>query len=275
MTIVFAGALSHAPGIMAWTDAAPPAQKERTFRAFEAMRRELEAAKPEQLILFTSEHWANFFLDHISPFCIGRATSYSGPIEPWLKIDRVTLKGDPELATEILQECYRGDLEPGYAYEMEFDHGTMIPLHFLMPKMNLPVLPVMINTLAHPQPSVRRCMALGRVIGDVARRSTRRIGLIATGGLSHDPGERNHGVIDEDFDLGFLDAMKRGDLDKLSRYVVEDFAAAGAGTIELLSWVALAAAIQGGRQGDVFVYEPIKQWAAGIGAMTFGDYPTQ
>ena len=268
MAIVFAGALSHAPGIVAWTDAAPAAQKERIFSGFESLHRELEAARPEELVLFTSEHWANFFLNHISPFCIGRADEYVGPVEPWLKIDKVKIKGNPERATEILKECYRNDLEPGYAYEMEFDHGTMIPLHFLMPAMNLPVVPIMINTLADPQPSVKRCMALGRVVGEVARRSPNRIGIIATGGLSHDPGERNHGYIDQDFDHEFLDAMKRGDLDRLAGYTIEEFAAAGAGTIELLSWVALAAAIQGGK-GEVIAYEPIAQWAAGIGVMAF------
>jgi aromatic ring-opening dioxygenase catalytic subunit (LigB family) len=157
---------------------------------------------------------------------------------------------------------------------MDFDHGTMIPLHFLVPDMKIPVVPIMINTLADPQPSVKRCMALGRVVGDVARRSSRRIGIVATGGLSHDPGERNHGYIDQEFDRRFLDAMECGDLDRLSGYTVEQFAAAGAGTIELLSWVALAAAMQGS-QGEVIAYEPISQWAAGVGMMSYPSQPGQ
>jgi aromatic ring-opening dioxygenase catalytic subunit (LigB family) len=274
MSIVFAGASSHAPGIMAWTDAAPAAQRERIFTGFETLRDRLAAVRPEALILFTSEHWANFFLNHISPFCIGRADEYTGPIEPWLKIEKVKIKGSPELAAELLKECYRSDLEPAYAYEMDFDHGTMIPLHFLVPDMKIPVVPIMINTLADPQPSVKRCMALGRVVGDVARRSSRRIGIVATGGLSHDPGERNHGYIDQEFDRRFLDAMECGDLDRLSGYTVEQFAAAGAGTIELLSWVALAAAMQGS-QGEVIAYEPISQWAAGVGMMSYPSQPGQ
>jgi hypothetical protein len=72
----------------------------------------------------------------------------------------------------------------------------MVPLHFLAPRMDRPVVPVMFNTLAAPQPNAARCLALGRVIGRVAAQSTKRIGLIATGGLSHDPGEKNHGRID-------------------------------------------------------------------------------
>src|SRR5579864_6700753 len=50
----------------------------------------------------------------------------------------------------------------------------------------------------------------------VAARSAKRIGLIATGGLSHDPGERNHGVIDTAFDHAFLTAMAQGNAERLA-----------------------------------------------------------
>ena len=166
--------------------------------------------------MLTSEHWANFFLDHIGAFCVGRAEAYSGPVEPWLKIEKAEIKGDPELAAELIEAAYDGGIEPGFAYELEFDHGTMVPLHFLAPRMDRPVVPVMFNTLASPQPNARRCLELGRVIGRVAAQSRKRIGLIATGGLSHDPGEKNHGIIDSEFDHRFLSAMAAGDAEKLS-----------------------------------------------------------
>jgi hypothetical protein len=88
MPISFACAASHSPGITAWADAAPPAQKERVYGAFDQLRARLDASGAETLILLTSEHWANFFLDHMGAFCVGRAETYSGPIEPWLKIDK-------------------------------------------------------------------------------------------------------------------------------------------------------------------------------------------
>jgi hypothetical protein len=133
-------------------------------------------------------------------------------------------------------------------------------------------VPIVINTLAEPQPSVRRCLALGRVVGEVARRSPRRIGIVATGGMSHDPGERNHGRIDSDFDRRFLDHMARGDIDGLGCYSVADLAAAGAGAIELLGWIALAGAL-GSFSGDVIFYEAVQPWATGIGAMSFESRP--
>jgi aromatic ring-opening dioxygenase catalytic subunit (LigB family) len=268
MPITFACATSHAPGMTAWTDAAPPPQKDRIFGGFDRLRRELDASGTDTLILLTSEHWANFFLDHIGAFCIGRAASYAGPIEPWLRIDKAEVKGDPELAAELLETSYDDGIEPSFAYELEFDHGTMVPLHFLSPRMERPVVPIFFNTLAVPQPTARRCLEFGRAIGKVAARARRRIGLIATGGLSHDPGERNHGIIDSDFDHRFMSEMAGGNVERLARYSRAELAAAGAGAFELLSWVALAGALDG-RKGEVVVYEAVKPWATGIGMMSF------
>jgi aromatic ring-opening dioxygenase catalytic subunit (LigB family) len=268
MPISFAGAASHAPGITAWAEAAPAEQKERVYAGFERLRARLDASGTETLILLTSEHWANFFLDHMGAFCVGRAETYGGPIEPWLKIDKREIKGDPALADEILEAAYDRGIEPSFAYELQFDHGTMVPLSLIMPKMDRPVVPVLFNTLAPPQPSARRCLELGRVIGEVAARSSRRVGLIATGGLSHDPGERNHGIIDSDFDHRFLAAMSQGDRERLGGYSHAEFKAAGAGAFELLSWVALAGAL-GGSKGEIITYEAVKPWATGVGLMNF------
>lgn len=271
MTIAFACAISHAPGIVAWRDAAPEAQAQRLYAGLEHLRQRLVESRLEALILFTAEHWTNFFLDHMSPFCVGRAASYTGPVEPWLKLPKVEIPGDPELAAALLDHCYAHAIEPAFAYEMALDHGTIIPLHFVTPAMDLPIVPIMINSLAAPQPSVRRCYELGQRIGEVARSAERRIGIIATGGMSHDPGERRHGTIDEPFDRRFLAAMADGDIARLTGYTVGDLAAAGAGALELLCWIAMAGAL-GRFQGEVIAYEAVKPWATGLGLVSFSGF---
>jgi aromatic ring-opening dioxygenase catalytic subunit (LigB family) len=268
MPIVFAAAASHAPGITAWPDAPPAEQKDAVYAAFGALRAEIEAARVETLIVLTSEHWANFFLDHIGAFCVGRGEHFAGPIEPWLKVAKTSVPGNPALATRLIEAAYAGGVEPSYAYELEFDHGTMVPLHFLTPAMDVPVVPVIFNTLAFPQPSAARCLTFGTIIGDVARASSERIGIVATGGMSHDPGELNHGIIDSAFDRRFLAAMAAGDDATLSAFSGADFAAAGAGAFELLSWIALRGAI-GTAPGRVLGYEAAIPWATGLGFMTF------
>ena len=268
MPITFAAAASHAPGITAWTEAAPPDQKNRFFAAYERLRNELEHSGTEVLILLTSEHWANFFLDHISAFCVGRGEYFTGPVEPWLRVGKTRVSGDPILAREIIERCYENGIEPGFSFEMELDHGTMVPLHFLTPGMNYPVVPIMFNTLADPQPTARRSLELGRVLGQVVAESSKRIGFVATGGLSHDPGERNHGIIDSEFDHCFLAQMTACDTERLARYTKSQFAAAGSGAFELLAWIALAGAV-GVRKGEVLAYEAVKPWATGVGIVQY------
>jgi len=268
MSIAYSAAISHAPGFVAWPHTAPPEQKDALYAGAERLRADFAAAQVDELILLTCEHWTNFFYDHVSPVCIGRADHYIGPVEPWLKIEKQTVPGAADLAEAILAECYGRDVQPGFAQELAFDHGTMIPLHFLTPGMTVPVVPIIINTLVSPQPSPASCYRLGQIVGEVARKRNKRIGIVATGGMSHDPGERNHGFIDEAFDHLFLERMVQGDGAALASYSVAELGAAGAGAIELLGWIALAGAM-GEFSGEVVAYEPVKAWATGMGMMRF------
>ena len=95
-----------------------------------------------------------------------------------------------------------------------------------------------------------------------------RIAVVATGGMSHDPGEINHGLIDTEFDRSFLHRMAVADLDGLGCYSDAQLLAAGAGTLELLAWICLAG-IMGERQPDVVAYEAVKPWATGIGMLAY------
>jgi len=272
MSLVYAAAMGHAPGITAWVEAAPTAQKDALYAGFAELHAGIEAAKPDALFVFTSEHWANFFLDHVSAFCIGRGDHFVGPVEPWLKVAKSRIPGAPDLANALIAECMASDMDPGFGDEMSFDHGTMVPLHFLTPSMNIPIVPIMINTLMAPQPTARRCLALGRAAGRVAMRSSKRIGVIATGGMSHDPGEIKHGWIDSDFDKRFLAQMEAGDLEALGDYSTASLMAAGAGALELLAWISLAGALDeavGKVRGRTLAYEAVEPWATGIGAMSF------
>lgn len=268
MPVVYAAAVSHAPGIRAWAEKAPRHQFEAISSAFEVVRQRLHAAEPDILILLTSEHWANYFLDHISAFCVGRGDTFIGPIEPWLKVEKLHLLGDPTFATHLLKHCYDNDFELGYSHEMKLDHGSMIPLSYLALKPNVKLVPIMFNTLATPRPNARRCLALGRLIGELLARSPERIAVIATGGLSHDPGEKNHGAIDEAFDREFLSDLAGARLDRLAAYSDERMLAAGAGTLELLAWVCLAG-IMGEAPATILGYEAVEPWATGVGVVTY------
>jgi hypothetical protein len=94
-----------------------------------------------------------------------------------------------------------------------------------------------------------------------------RVGLIATGGLSHEPGGPRYFTLDPAFDRWFLDLMEESDETRVVREATVERmnAAGGGGTTELLAWmVAMAAA--GGTRGRATFYVGSKEMRCGIGA---------
>ena len=268
MAMVFACAASHAPGMTAWTEAAPKDQSERFLGSYRALGERLATAQPDAIVAFTVEHWANFFLNGMPSFCIGRAPYYDGPVEEWLRIPKARVPGDQKLAAALIDACLENGFDPTFSDELMLDHATFLPLHFLNPQMRVPVVPIVLNALTPPMPPPKRCFALGQMIGEFLESTPERVALVATGGLSHWPGEAKHGKINSDFDRRFLDRLA-GDRDKLTQYThVEINTEAGSGGHEIRTWIALAGAVDGWK-ANIIAYEPVVPWATGCGLVEF------
>ena len=268
MPMVFACSVSHTPGIRAWADAPPADQKERFYAGYDFLRERLWAAQPDTILIVSSEHFANFFLDSMPAFAIGQAERYFGPIEPWVKIAQGYTSGDPELSGQLLHTCYAKGLELNYASELKLDHGIMIPLSFLDPERELPVVPLIVNCMTYPMPTQKRCYELGRVLAKALESHDRRVAVVAAGGLSHAPGERMHGNIDAEFDRSFLQQLESGDVDALVAHTDEALEERGLGTHEIRTWVTLAGVADGARAQTIF-YEPVVEWATGCALLYY------
>ena len=269
MPIVFACAASHAPGMTAWTEAAPQEQREKILGGYRKLGDRLVASKPDALVVVSVEHWANFFLNQMPTFCIGRAGYYDGPVEEWLKIAKTRVPGDAALGAELLDACLDSGFDPAFSDELLFDHATMLPLHFLNPGMALPVVPVIINTLTTPMPTAKRCFELGRTLGKALERHPKRIALIATGGLSHWPGEAKMGKINVPFDTQFLDRLINGERAHLAEYSHSEIdREAGSGGHEIRTWITVAGAVEKW-QATLLAYEAVQPWATGCGLVAF------
>jgi hypothetical protein len=128
----------------------------------------------------------------------------------------------------------------------------------------IPLVPIMVNTYYPPnQPTPNRCLEFGKSLGRAIRSwdGGGRVAVLASGGLSHF-------AIDEDFDLEMLDAMKRGDDDKLRNTEDGWFRS---GTSEIKNWIAVYGAVsECGFAMDVRDYVPCYRTEAGTGtAMGF------
>jgi aromatic ring-opening dioxygenase catalytic subunit (LigB family) len=264
VSIVAAMAASHSPGITGWPEHAPPDQAGRFLNGYRELRERLDAVQPDLLLVITPEHWANFFLDKMPPFCLGIGAEFEGPLEDekFLRVSKSKVPGAPDTARK-LYETMSLEVDLAFSQELILDHGSMVPLHLLTPQLNLPVIPLIVNCLANPMPPLGRCYRMGQVLGASVREQPERIALLATGGLSHWPAMIEAGKINSDFDQNFLRMFREGTIAAFMPTTDAELEAqAGLGGHEIRTWIALAGAMEG-KKGEILAYEPVKAWATG------------
>ena len=271
MSLVFAAACSHAPGITGRAQLADPVLRDAFQARFRLLGEQLRAARPDALIVVAAEHFANFFMDNMPAYAMGMADAYEGPIEDpqWLGIQRRRIPGHAALSQRIVREVMQ-TVDLAYAEEWKFDHGIMVPLHFLTPDFDLPVIPVNINCQGPPLTPLARAWAFGEALRRACDQAPERIALVATGGLSHWPATPDSGRINEAWDRAFLARWCANDREALlSPALYGDEATyreAGQGGFEIRTYIAVAAAARG--RGTLLHYQPIPVFAVGCTAAT-------
>jgi aromatic ring-opening dioxygenase catalytic subunit (LigB family) len=261
MSLVFTGICSHAPGITARAESAPPELRDGYYAAMEKLRQELEAARPDAVILLAAEHFANFFMNNMPAYAIGMGESYTGPIEDpdWLKIPHRVQQGAPDLGKRIVAEMLQ-TVDVAYCEEWQFDHGIIVPLHFLDPHNTMRIIPANINCQGPPLTPLHRAWEFGAAIRRAADAVPERIALIATGGISHWPATPDSGRINEAWDRDFLDRWLANDRNRLLAYTDEEtYRDAGQGGFEIRTLIAAAAAAGG--KGHLHYSAPIPVFA--------------
>lgn len=147
-------------------------------------RRRIQEFDPELVLLFSPDHYNGFFYDIMPSFCIGTAAHAIG--------DFGSMKGDILVPADIAEQATEFVLNAGIdvaiSYKMQVDHGFAQPLEFLLGSLdNVPVIPVFINSVAIPLPSFHRARLLGDALGQYMSLLNKRVLIIGSGGLSHQP----------------------------------------------------------------------------------------
>lgn len=264
MSLVFAGVCSHAPGITGRAARADARVRDSFYAKFGELRQQIEVARPDALIVVAAEHFANFFMNNMPAYCVGMADHYEGPIEDeqWLAIQRRRVPGNAALSRRVI-ESLLGSFDVAYAEEWKFDHGIMVPLHFLTPRYDLPVIPVNVNCQGPPLTPLARAYEFGRALRRACDTQPERIALIGTGGISHWPATPDSGTINEAWDREFLRRFLANDRDALVSYTDEEtLRDAGQGGFEIRTYLTVAGATEGAK-GELMFYAPIPIFAVG------------
>lgn len=269
MSLVFAGICSHGPGITGRASMADPAVRDPFLAAYRSMAQQLAATRPDALVVVAAEHFANFFMNNMPAFAVGMADSYEGPIEDpaWLGIPRTKVPGNAALSQQLISEMMQ-TVDVSFAEEWKFDHGIMVPLNFLTPRYDVPVIPVNINCQGPPLTPLHRAWAFGEALRRAADSVPARIAMVGTGGISHWPATPDSGKINEAWDREVLDRWVRNDKQALLSYTdAQTYREGGQGGFEIRTFISIAAAARG--RGHVQHYQPIPIFSVGctIGVM--------
>jgi protocatechuate 4,5-dioxygenase beta chain len=217
------------------------------FSGFDFVHGWLDRQRPDAVVVFSNDHGLNFFLDKMPTFAVGAAAEYRNEDEGWgIPVSRA-LAGDPNLSWHLIKALVGDEFDVTMCQDMLVDHAITIPISLMWPGGETPVkiVPISINTVQHPLPSVARCLRLGRSVGRAIRSyaADQRVLIVGTGGLSHQLDGERAGFINKEFDLFCMDALAARP-DDLTTYSIPDIVEqAGAQGVELLNWVAMRGAL--------------------------------
>jgi aromatic ring-opening dioxygenase catalytic subunit (LigB family) len=259
-------AASHGPLLIREWESVPQDQRLRLKSAFEEIGRRLAAVQPDVLIVVSPDHWSNFFLDNVPAVCIGVGETNEGPPEPWMKaFPHREIPGHPALALHLVSEVMEQGFEPSVSHRLKLDHGICIPL-WRMGLERLPrIVPMLLNSIEPPLPSLARCLAWGRELARAVSSYAEpiRVAILATGGLSHSIGEPTMGAIYEDFDRETIRLFGSSE-EKLVSFLEQELPTHGNGSEEVRNWL-VAHGAAGARGFELIEYLPVPKVIVGCG----------
>ena len=185
---------------------------------------------------------------------------------------RVHIPVHTELARLLLWGLVKRGFDPAQSNEVRpqgkhpargASHMLVTTMPRLTPKLDIPVIPVMLNAYFPPQPTGRRCWELGAAIADILKDRPERIVIYGSGGMSHDPVGPRAGWIDEPLDNWVFERIERNRGEELCNLFSFDSATLRGGTGELRAWIAAASACRW--PGKKIEYIPIHHGKCGIG----------
>lgn len=174
--------LSHTP-LVGYVDPAQTVLDEVNGVIADARDR-IAAFDPELVVLYAPDHYNGFFYDVMPPFCLGIGATSIG--------DFSSAAGELPVPTALAEACAHSVMKSGIdlaiSYCMQVDHGFAQPLELLLGGLNkVPVLPVFINGVATPLPGFQRTRLLGEAMGHFLSTLNKRVLILGSGGLSHQP----------------------------------------------------------------------------------------
>lgn len=253
----------------------------RIQAAFAVLRAQLQAYRPDALLVVGDDQGDMYDNSNNPTFAIYTGDALWGldgtSYRPLSARQRVTFPCHSRLA----QVIHKGLIKKGFDLassatfkpmghpEHGVSHMVAHPVPTLLPKLDIPIVPLFINEYYPPLPTAARCYALGVALAEVLADVPERVAIYASGGLSHDPGGPRAGWVDEPLDRWFLERLERNESAALQHLFTFDSDTMRGGTGEMRAWITVAGAMQ--RPAKVVEYIRAHHAKVGLG---FAYWPT-
>ncbi len=209
--IVSAISMSHVPGALGWADAPSVEQQKRLAEIHDTLRKYIIDSKPNIIIAFLDDHFENHFRNMMPTLGVPIADSHIGPAEYMMKALKFDIQhniaSNSDVAKILHKELIHGGFDVTRMGAIEYGNNLMMPLKFINPEFDIPVVPVYINVFSPPLMPYSRAFDLGVKVREIidALPDDFRVHVLATGGLSHWPPVWTEGAPEDDT---FLQRMK-------------------------------------------------------------------
>ena len=224
------------------------------FKGFDYVHYWLARTKPDVAVVFYNDHGLNFFLDKLPTFAVGASAEYRSEDEGWgIPVSR-PVPGDADMSWHLINTLVADEFDVTMCQDMLIDHAVTIPMALMWPSAAssdrpwpVKIVPVEINTVQHPLPSMARCLKLGRSIGRALESYPRdlRVAIVGTVGLSHQLDGTRAGFVNKEFDALCLDKIV-AEPEALTRYSIHELVElSGSQGVEFLNWMAMRGALTG------------------------------
>src|SRR5437868_3690499 len=180
MSIELSMLVPHAPSLC-HEDQVPDFQQ-NIVAGLKEVSKEIAQIKPDVIVL-VSCHWPSTFAHYVdcTPVHKGLLTATEAP--DLIKDVPYHYPGDEELANELVQAGKKANLSVEGVYDPHFvwDYGTVVPLRYLVPNEDIPVINLSVTLAA----SLDETLVWSQVIAKVLEESKKKVVFVSSGALSH------------------------------------------------------------------------------------------
>ena len=185
------------------------------------MRQKLAEAKVDVLVCIGNDHLHQFFMDNMPAFMIGKMEQYDGTFydeEREFGLPKCKLQGDLDVSDAIMEGAFDRGVDFSYSNELTIDHSIVVPMMFVRPEMDIPIVPILTNCIAPPMPRAKRYFEVGKAVRAAidSLPTNKRIGVLVSGHLSLEiggPKMFEPRLTDPNFDANAVGWIVNGNID--------------------------------------------------------------